>query len=207
MVRPAPEVLLPGAILLRGFSLSEDTQLLAALAEVTSASPFRHMKTSGGASMSVAMTNCGPQGWIADRHGYRYSTNDPQTGRLWPRIPTLWMRLAQAAALQAGFKGFRPDACRIDRYEPGAEIGLHQDKEEVDQTQPIICFSLGVPATFQLGGLSIEEQSTAIALEHGDVLVLGGPARSRFYGALPLVEATHSLLGQHQICLTFRKAV
>ena len=43
--------------------------------------PFRHLVTPGGQTMSVAMTNCGPLGWVSDRSGYRYDARDPLSGQ------------------------------------------------------------------------------------------------------------------------------
>jgi alkylated DNA repair protein (DNA oxidative demethylase) len=73
------EVMAEGAVLLRGTALPFEKQLLAALRDVTTASPFRRMVTPGGYTMSVAMTNCGVAGWVTDRTGYRYDRIDPET--------------------------------------------------------------------------------------------------------------------------------
>jgi alkylated DNA repair dioxygenase AlkB len=67
-----------GITLLRGFART--TELLPLIVEVANAAPFRHLVTPGGQTMSVAMTNCGPVGWVSDRSGYRYSSRDPLTG-------------------------------------------------------------------------------------------------------------------------------
>jgi DNA oxidative demethylase len=66
-----------GAMLLRGFALAIDREILGTVAEIAARSPFRHMVTPGGWQMSVAMTNCGALGWITDRTGYRYDPDDP----------------------------------------------------------------------------------------------------------------------------------
>ncbi|HBQ34027.1 MAG TPA: alpha-ketoglutarate-dependent dioxygenase AlkB, partial [Ochrobactrum anthropi] len=76
------EIRAPGAVLLRGFALPSEDAVLKAVADVSAVAPFRHMTTPGGYRMSVAMTNCGEFGWITDRTGYRYSTDDPETGLL-----------------------------------------------------------------------------------------------------------------------------
>ncbi len=80
--------------------------------------------------MSVAMTNCGALGWVSDRAGYRYSAFDPLTGLPWPPMPRRFLELAKTAAIAAGFPGFEPDACLVNRYEPGARLTLHRDKDE-----------------------------------------------------------------------------
>jgi len=195
-----------GASLLRQFAVPEQTALLAALQQVSDGAPFRHMITPGGYRMSVAMTNCGSLGWVTDKTGYRYDARDPLTGSAWPAMPESFMRLAAAAATEAGFPGFVPDACLINRYEPGAKLSLHQDKDEQDFSTPIVSVSLGIPAVFLFGGLKRADKTTRISVTHGDVVVWGGPARLRYHGVLPLKESDHVLLGRQRINLTFRKA-
>jgi alkylated DNA repair protein (DNA oxidative demethylase) len=200
------EPLAPGAVVLRGFACREERPLLADLAEVVTAAPFRHMITPGGFRMSAAMTNCGALGWVTDRTGYRYEAEDPESGCAWPRMPASFLRLAMAAATCAGFEGFVPDACLINRYDPGAKLSLHQDKDERDFGVPIVSVSLGIPAVFLFGGMTRTEKPVRVLLTHGDVAVWGGPARLRYHGVLPLEEGHHSLVGSHRINLTFRKA-
>ena len=130
------EDLAPGAVLLRGFALREEAAVLGALNDVVAKAPFRHMVTPGGYRMSVAMTNCGSLGWITDRTGYRYDAIDPESGKHWPPMPDSFLKLAVDAAREAGFQRFEPDACLINRYEIGARLSLHQDKDERDYDQP-----------------------------------------------------------------------
>ncbi len=156
--------------------------------------------------MSVAMTNCGSYGWVTGCTGYRYDTVDPESEKPWPIMPGLLLKLAQGAAVQAGFEGFEPDACLINRYNPGARLTLHQDKNERDLNEPIVSVSLGLPAVFLFGGLRRGDKSLRVLLAHGDVVVWGGPARLRYHGVLPLKEGYHPLTGGHRINLTFRKA-
>ena len=198
--------LAPGAFLLRGFALPYEAALLQGLRNVTSAAPFRHMLTPGGHRMSVAMTNCGELGWVTDRSGYRYTAADPESGEKWPSMPPGFRELAITAAAEAGFANFVPDACLINRYEIGAKMSPHQDKDECDFTQPIVSVSLGIPAVFLFGGLQRSDQAQRIEVMHGDVVVWGGPARLRYHGVLPLKEGEHALLGRERINLTFRKA-
>jgi alkylated DNA repair protein (DNA oxidative demethylase) len=148
--------LAPGAMLLRGF-----------------ARPFETV-TPGGHRMSIAMTNCGTAGWVTDRAGYRYISHDPQTGRRWPAMPDVFSDLAGQAAARAGFPSFVPDACLLNRYEPGARSSLHQDKNERDFSAPIVSVSLGLPAVFLLGGLRRSDRTLRVPLAHGDVVVWGG---------------------------------
>ncbi len=201
--------LCPGAVVLRGFAIEYETDILAALQNILTESPLRHMVTPGGFRMSVAMSNCGTYGWVTDRRGYRYDGIDPESAQAWPAMPDFFVTLAQEAAAQAGYTDFVPDACLINRYEVGARMSLHQDKNERDFTQPIVSVSLGIPATFLFGGMRREDKAMRVPLIHGDVVVWGGAARLRYHGVLPLkasIEAPrHSLLAEHRINLTFRK--
>ncbi|MCK4121873.1 DNA oxidative demethylase AlkB [Ralstonia pseudosolanacearum] len=194
------------AVVLRGFALAEATALLAAIDDIARQAPFRHMITPGGFEMSVALTNCGALGWTSDRRGYRYAARDPQTGQPWPPLPDCFLRLARNAAAAAGFPGFTPDACLINRYVPGARLSLHQDKDEQDYGAPIVSVSLGMPAMFLWGGHRRTDKTLRVPLFHGDVVVWGGPDRLRYHGVLPLKEAAHPLLGAQRINLTLRRA-
>ena len=195
-----------GAVLLRGFARSFESELIADLRAIVAQAPFRHMVTPGGHQMSVAMTNCGNVGWVTDRSGYRYDADDPEAGKPWPAMPALFCKLAGRAAAQGGFDGFSPDACLINRYEPGARMSLHQDKDERDFGAPIVSVSLGLPAIFLFGGLQRSDKPQRFRLQHGDIAVWGGPARLRFHGVAPLADGEHAMLGRQRINLTFRKA-
>ena len=196
----------PGAVALRGFAAPDSAELLGAIGRVSAQAPFRHMVTPGGFRMSVAMTNCGALGWVTDTTGYRYAAVDPISGRRWPRMPRAFLRVARAAAARAGFDEFVPDACLINRYEPGAKLSLHQDKDECDFAAPIVSVSLGVPVVFLFGGPHRADRPTRVPLRHGDVVVWGGPDRLRYHGVMPLKEAFHPAFGTHRINLTLRKA-
>jgi alkylated DNA repair protein (DNA oxidative demethylase) len=200
------EPLAPGAWLLHGFALGHATALAAAVEHITAAAPFRHLVTPGGFRMSVAMTNCGSLGWVSDRHGYRYDARDPLSGRPWPPMPPVFLEAARTAAQAGGFPGFSPDACLLNRYEPGARLTLHQDKDERDFSAPIVSVSLGLPAVFLFGGDSRKDRPRRVPLQHGDVVVWGGAARLRHHGVLALKDGHHELLGAQRLNLTFRRA-
>lgn len=202
----AVEALAEGATILRRFAEPMATQLVEAIARVAAASPFRNMITPGGYTMSVAMTNCGRLGWVTDRKGYRYDTIDPTTGRPWPQLPAIFHDLATRAAAAAGFAGFAPDACLVNRYEPGTRLSMHQDRNERDFSAPIVSVSLGLSAVFMFGGSRRQDRPRRVRLESGDVVVWGGPTRLVFHGVAPLADGEHPLTGRSRINLTFRKA-
>jgi alkylated DNA repair protein (DNA oxidative demethylase) len=195
-----------GAVLLRGRALPAEKPLLAAIDRIAAQAPFRRMVTPGGFQMSVAMTNCGSAGWVTDHSGYRYDGTDPKSGLPWPAMPTAFLELAKQAAADGGFDGFAPDACLINRYEPGARMSLHQDKDEQDFAAPIVSVSLGLPAIFLFGGAKRADKPARYRLEHGDVVVWGGPSRLFFHGVAPLADGEHPVMGRQRINLTFRRA-
>ncbi|MDL2197642.1 DNA oxidative demethylase AlkB [Halopseudomonas aestusnigri] len=196
----------PDAWLLKGFALNDADALQAAIEQIAAQAPFRHQVTPGGYQMSAAMSNCGAYGWVTDRQGYRYSPQDPQTNQPWPAMPALFAELAERAAQNAGFAHFAPEACLINRYETGARMGLHQDKDEQDFTAPIVSVSLGAPITFLFGGPNRSDPTSRWLLEHGDVVVWGGVSRLYFHGVAPLgKKANHRATGAVRYNLTFRK--
>jgi DNA oxidative demethylase len=204
---PQEESLGPGATLLRGFALAESAQVLEAIGQVARQAPFRHMTTPGGFRMSVAMTNCGTVGWVTDRSGYRYDPIDPTTHERWPAMPPVLLALAARAAARGGFADFQPDACLINRYEPGTRLSLHQDRDEQDLRAPVVSVSLGLQAVFLFGGPRREDPTRAIPLAHGDAVVWGGVSRLWFHGVRPLKDGEHPVLGHQRINLTFRRAL
>ncbi len=181
--------------------------MMAALKHIIATVPLRHMITPGGFRMSVAMTNCGRVGWLSDRSGYRYGAADPETGREWPAMPAVFRDLAARAAAAAGFAAYAPDSCLINRYEPGNRLSLHQDRDERDFDAPIVSVSLGLPAVFLFGGARRSERPRRYRLEHGDVVVWGGPARLTYHGVAALADGEHPLCGRQRFNLTFRKAL
>lgn len=200
-------VVAPGAVLLPRFALPWEDAVRTALPDLARAAPFRRMQTPGGFLMSVEMTSCGTSGWTSDRRGYRYRREDPASGAPWPAMPDTWRALAGEAAAAAGWPGFEPDACLINRYEPGARMSLHQDRNERDLSQPVVSVSFGLPAVFLFGGPARADRAVRIPLLHGDVVAWGGDARLAFHGIAPLKSGAPTHFGLQRINLTFRRAL
>jgi DNA oxidative demethylase len=200
----------PGVSCMKGLAASRaidgSSPVWTHVQRVLTAAPLRHLVTPGGFRMSVAMSNCGALGWVSDRRGYRYEAHDPLSGQPWPAMPQALQQLAADAAARAGYAGFQPDACLINRYAAGAKMSLHQDKDEQDFSQPIVSVSLGLPAVFLWGGAARGDATQRLLLEHGDVLVWGGSARLNFHGVMPLKPGEHAVTGPCRINLTFRRA-
>lgn len=196
----------PGAMLFKGAAIESAQDLLASIHNMTQISPFRHMITPGGFKMSVAMTCCGQKGWITDKKGYRYVSNDPITQRPWPLMPELFLEIGKKYAQDAGFLNFTPDSAIINCYLPGTKLSLHQDKDEKNYLAPVVSISLGLPARFMFGGINRTDAIKRFILQHGDVFVFGGPARLNYHGVAPIKAENHFLLGEKRICITLRQA-
>ena len=189
--------LLPGRL-----DASAQADLLAAVLTAEAQTPFRHLETPGGRTMSVAMFNMGPLGWVSDRTGYRYDPIDPLTGKAWPPIPQglldLWRELADPDV--------PPDACLVNRYRQSARLSLHQDADEADFSYPVLSVSLGDTAVFRLGGTTRGGSTRSLRLASGDVVLLAGEARRAFHGVDRIIPATSRLLPEGgRINLTLRR--
>lgn len=90
-------------------------------------------------------------------------------------MPAVFRSLAAKAASAGSYSGFEPDACLVNRYAPGAKMGLHQDKDEDDFDQPIVSVSLGTPAMFQFGGARRSDRPQRVPLSM--VMLWSGAAR------------------------------
>lgn len=194
-----------GAGWLRSYALQEAPALIRGIEQVVAQAPWQKMKTPGGQPMSVQTSSCGVRGWVSGPDGYGYSLHIPRTGRAWPAMPGDLLAFAQGAAAHMGYENFEPDACLINRYGPGAQMGLHQDRDERDLKAPIVSVSLGLPAVFLWGGLSRADKTHRVPLAHGDVVVWGGASRLRFHGVMPVLDGHHPLTGRVRLNLTFRQ--
>lgn len=197
----------PGAVLFRGAIACETDRFLHEIEKVIAQSPLRRVVTPMGKPMSVEMTNCGEVGWVSDRSGYRYERMDPLSGCAWPVMPQLFLEVARASASRAGYTTFQPDTCLINRYSSGSKMGLHQDRDERDFSQPIVSVSLGLPVTFNFGGGSRNDPIHKVKLQHGDVVVFGGESRLAFHGVGTLRRGQHEMTGNSRFNLTLRQSL
>ena len=155
-----------------------------------------------GRPFSVRMTNLGPLGWVSDRAGYRYQPVHPETGQPWPAMPEVLMDLWRRYAAYP----HPPEACLVNFYQPGAKMGLHQDRDEEDLAAPVLSISLGDTAVFRFGGTERGGKTQTLKLNSGDVLVVGGPARLCFHGIDRVLSGTSTLLKESgRINLTLRR--
>jgi alkylated DNA repair protein (DNA oxidative demethylase) len=201
-VEPTHEEVFPGAVLMRSLALPQDREFFAAIEEIVAVRPLHNAVTPSGLPMSVMVTDCGAPRAFAD---WRADRTSPEVARKWPPMPRILHDFAIRCAVRSGFPHFRPDSCHINRYQAGTKLGMHQDRHECDMTQPIVSVSFGLECIFLLGGLQRIDKPKRILLEHGDVIVWGGPSRMRFHGVQPLKPGSHPLTGPYRYNLTFRK--
>jgi DNA oxidative demethylase len=155
-----------------------------------------------GRPFSVRMTNLGSLGWVSDRNGYRYQPLHPDVGTPWPEMPQaildIWSKVS-------GYE-HPPEACLVNFYQGGAKMGLHQDKDEVDFSAPVVSISLGDTAVFRFGGTTRGGKTSTLKLASGDVLVMGGESRLCFHGIDRVNVGTSTLLKEGgRINLTLRR--
>jgi alkylated DNA repair protein (DNA oxidative demethylase) len=200
-VEPTHEEIYPGSVLMRGLALPQDSEFFAALEGILAAAPLHHATTPSGLPMGVMVSNCG----TPEAFRRRWDPQNQEVKRMGPAMPRVLLDFAIRSAVRAGFPRFRTDSCHINRYHAGIKLGLHQDRHECDMSQPIVSVSLGLECVFLLGGLQRTDKVKRILLEHGDVIVWGGPSRMRFHGVLPLKPGHHALTGPYRYNLTFRK--
>ncbi|MBO9399322.1 alpha-ketoglutarate-dependent dioxygenase AlkB [Shimia sp. R9_3] len=179
-----------GFELLKSYLNSADQlDLVNDLRSVAQAAPMRSPVTRWGKPMSVRMTSAGRVGWISDRRGYRYEPQHPD-GMDWPPIPdrilTLWKDITGLTR--------QPDCCLINYYGEGARMGLHQDKDEVDFSYPVLSISLGDDGLFRMGGTERGGKTQSVWLTSGDVVVMGGAARLAYHGVDRIRFGSSSLL-------------
>jgi alkylated DNA repair protein (DNA oxidative demethylase) len=198
---PTHEEIYPGAVLMRSLALPQDVDFFAAVETILTAAPLHHATTPSGLAMGVMVSDCG----MPEAFRRRWDPQNSSVRRLWPTMPRVLLEFAIRCAVRSGFPQFRPDSCHINRYQAGTKLGLHQDRHECDMSQPIVSISLGLECIFLLGGLQRTDPARRILLEHGDVIVWGGPSRMRFHGVSPLKPGLHPLTGPYRYNLTFRK--
>jgi alkylated DNA repair protein (DNA oxidative demethylase) len=167
-------------------------RLVAELRQAEAAAPFfQPTMPHTGKPFSVRMTNLGPLGWVSDREGgYRYQATHPDTGRPWPAIPAMVLDVWREVADYP----HDPEACLVNRYQPSAKMGLHQDRDEAEFSAPVVSISLGDTCLFRIGGIARNDPTRSLRLASGDVVVLGGASRLAYHGVDRLYPGTSTLL-------------
>jgi alkylated DNA repair protein (DNA oxidative demethylase) len=162
----------------------------------------------GGAKMHVRML-CLGRHWNGKTYRYEPTRTDFDNQPA-PALPPAFGALAREIAAAAGMC-FDPDLCILNYYDGEGRMGLHQDKDESEQSiaagLPVVSVSLGDTARFLFGGLRRRDPVEALPLESGDAFVFGGPARLRYHGVSRIIPGTApaalGLVGRFN--LTFRQ--
>lgn len=183
-------------------SLEQQKQIVDQVREAVRLAPLYRPVTPGGRPFSVRMSNWGPLGWVSNKNGYGYQALHPKTHQPWPKMPELLLDIWRATSNHPR----QPDACLINFYDAEARMGLHQDKDEVDFSAPVVSISLGDSAMFRYAPAG-DGPSRTVKLSSGDVCVLGGKARLARHGIDRILDGTSQLLPRGgRINLTLRVA-
>jgi DNA alkylation damage repair protein AlkB len=145
----------------------------------------------GGGRMHVRML-CLGRHWNGQT--YRYEQGRSDYDRLdVPPLPPAFRDIASEIARSVGMR-LDADLCILNEYGHEGRMGLHQDKDESEQSLaagvPVVSVSLGDTARFLFGGLRRRDPIEALMIESGDAFVFGGPARLRYHGVSRIVPAT-----------------
>jgi len=183
----------PGAFHLRGAITLDDQRALVAQcrALVDGAVPAYVPIVRGGGKMHVRML-CLGRHWNGKTYTYEATRSDFDNLPA-PPLPDNFRSLAQRLAREAGMT-LDADLCILNYYEADGRMGLHQDKDESEQSiaagLPVVSVSLGDTARFLFGGPRRKDPVESRMLESGDAFVFGGPARLRYHGVSRIVPGT-----------------
>lgn len=185
------------------FDADTQDQLAAEVREIMAIAPlFTPAMPRSGKPFSVQMTNAGALGWVSDVEGYRYQAVHPVTGRPWPPIPEILLRLWRDVAEVS----CAPEACLVNYYDAGARLGSHKDADEEDMRAPVVSVSLGADGVFHIGGLKRADPKVRMTLRSGDVVVMAGPSRCAYHGIDRIKAGSSSLFADDgRINLTLRR--
>ena len=193
-------VVAPGAVHLPGWLDHRQQQRLvdACLRWADDGAGFRAPRMPSGSSMSVGIVCLGWH-WFP----YRYSrTIEDGDGRPVGAFPlrlghTARRAVADAAAIEPAVAGdldgsserYQPDVALINRYQRGARMGMHADKDE-PKPAPVVSLSLGDSGLFRFGTTDRRGSHVDVVLESGDAFVFGGPARRCYHGVPKVLAGT-----------------
>lgn len=192
-----------GFIIRQGaLSPSVQEHCVAACRTIVQRAPLIRPVTPWGKPMSVRMTSAGRAGWVIDRGRYAYVRHHPETREPWPEIPEAILKIWQENTDWPE----PPDCCLLNWYEPGARMGLHQDKDEGRFDAPVLSISLGAPARFRVGGQARKGPTESLILHSGDLVIMQGEARLAYHGIDKILtgELASPVAGGGRINLTLR---
>jgi DNA alkylation damage repair protein AlkB len=183
----------PGAFHFERYLAVGDQRALAeqCRALVDGAVPAYVPVVRGGGKMHVRML-CLGRHWNGKTYQYEPTRSDFD-GLPAPPLPEAFKSLAREIAASAGMT-LEADLCILNYYEADGRMGLHQDKDEGEQSIaagiPVVSVSLGDTARFLFGGVKRRDPVESRLLDSGDAFVFGGPARLRYHGVSRILPGT-----------------
>lgn len=192
----------PGMYHLKGYiSLTDQVKIVKACREIgLGEGGFYQPGYKDGAMLKLKMM-CLGRNWDPQTSKYEYQR--PCDGSVPPKIPNEFLTLVDSAikdshSLAKHSKSelplITPDICIVNYYAKNGQLGLHQDKDESEQSiregLPVVSFSIGDTAEFLYGDERDVEKAKKVLLESGDVLIFGGKARNVFHGVSTIQPET-----------------
>ena len=146
----------------------------------------------GGGRMHVRML-CLGRHWNGKTYSYE-ARREATTMNVRCRQSRAVAERSRASIAAATDMPIEPDICILNYYDRDGRMGLHQDKDESQESLaaglPVVSVSLGDTARFLFGGIERRDPVEDLHLESGDVFVFGGPARLRYHGVSRIVPST-----------------
>jgi alkylated DNA repair protein (DNA oxidative demethylase) len=181
-------------------SIGQIEYILDYIKYVETITPFFTPTMKNGAPYRVKITSLGKYGWISDNKGYYYSRHHPN-GVVWMPISQVLYKICQyyfdQNNLKYNAKNF--DSCLINRYESDSKLGMHVDNTEKDLTFPIMSFSIGSSAQFDI---EFGNSKKSYLLENGNVIIMAGKSRLCKHGIRKIINDKNH---KERVNLTFRK--
>ncbi|GJR01322.1 oxoglutarate/iron-dependent dioxygenase [Tanacetum coccineum] len=213
------EVLGPGMVLLKNYINISDQVKIVNTCQEFGMGPrgFYQPGYKGGAKLNLHMM-CFGRNWDPQTKYDPYYRSD---GSQAPPVPDQLISLVESSiqdsqAHDDKIPSMYPDICIINFYTTTGRLGLHQDRDEsqnsLNRGLPVVSISIGDSAQFMYGNSRDVEKAKEVLLESGDVLIFGGKSRHIYHGVktivpnsapLPLVQ--QSMLRPGRLNLTFRQ--
>ncbi|XP_031272511.1 uncharacterized protein LOC116130987 isoform X2 [Pistacia vera] len=208
MERQSGNVLRPGMVLLKNYlSISDQVKILKECRNLgLGPGGFYQPGYRDGAKLNLKMM-CLGKNWDPEKSAYEDIRS--VDGAKPPMIPGYFDQLVRKAiqdshALIGRNSGvwnvenelprMSPDICIVNFYAESGKLGLHQDRDEsqdsLDKRLPVVSFSIGDTAEFLYGDERDVDKAQKVNLESGDVLVFGGKSRHIFHGVSTISTKT-----------------
>lgn len=176
--------------LLNSLDKNYQTKIIKDLSKIISKSPFfTPTLPRFNNPFKIKISNAGKWGWVSNVSGYQYVREHPITNKKWPKIPKSLLFLWQKHCCKINL----PDSCLINLYSfPNSSLGIHQDKNEKDLTNPVLSISLGSNAIFRYG--ENKNKLNEICLKSGAICMLKGSSRLYYHGVKKIQKVKKNII-------------